>query len=384
MGGTSTDVSHYAGEYERAFETLVAGVRMRAPMMQIHTVAAGGGSILHFDGARTGSARTAPAPIPGPACYRRGGPLAVTDCNVMLGKLQPEFFPAVFGPGADAAARRRGRAAESSRRSRTRSDAATGDDDRSPVEVAEGFLRIAVENMANAIKEISIQRGYDVTEYTLACFGGAGGQHACLVADALGMTKVFMHPYAGVSVGLRHGPCRRARDARARRSRRRSADATLTEILDAKLAALADDARAELLAQGCRCDANIEPARRRRIMRYEGTDIGAGRRSWRPGGDRRPLRGRAPAALRLRRCPDNGTSSRRSRSRPSARPNGESRTPGSSRRGGPAADAGAGDQRDHARDGRMARDADLRPRRAGARATSSTARRSSSSRPGPR
>jgi len=196
MGGTSTDVSHYNGEFERAFETEVAGVRMRAPMMYIHTVAAGGGSILHFDGARYRVGPDSAGANPGPACYRKGGPLTVTDCNVMLGKLSPEFFPAVFGPNADqpldadiVREKFESLAAEI--------ETATGDK-RSPEEVAEGFLFIAIENMANAIKKISVQRGYDVTEYTLCCFGGAGGQHAGMVADALGMNSVFLHPHAGV------------------------------------------------------------------------------------------------------------------------------------------------------------------------------------------
>ncbi len=190
MGGTSTDVSHFAGEFEREFETLVAGVRMRAPMMSIHTVAAGGGSILEFDGARFRVGPQSAGANPGPASYRRGGPLAVTDANVMVGKIQPKYFPRVFGPHADESlsveavtgkfeevARRTGRSAE---------------------EVAEGFIAIAVQQMANAIKKISVARGYDVTRYTLNCFGGAGGQHACLVADALGMSRVFIHPLAGV------------------------------------------------------------------------------------------------------------------------------------------------------------------------------------------
>ncbi len=196
MGGTSTDVCHYAGEYERAFETVVAGVRMRAPMMNIHTVAAGGGSICSFDGARLRVGPASAGAVPGPAAYRRGGPLTVTDCNVVLGKLRPEFFPAVFGPNADqpldaqaVAAGFASLAAEIL--------AATGEA-MSPEAIAEGFLTIAVENMAKAVRQISIQRGYDVTRYVLACFGGAGGQHACLVADALGMTKVMIHPFAGV------------------------------------------------------------------------------------------------------------------------------------------------------------------------------------------
>lgn len=190
MGGTSTDVSHFAGEFEREFETQVAGVRMRAPMMSIHTVAAGGGSILEFDGARFRVGPESAGANPGPASYRRGGPLAVTDANVMVGKIQPRYFPPVFGPRGDEPlshdavqekfgelARRTGRSAE---------------------EVAEGFIAIAVQQMANAIKKISVARGYDVTRYTLQCFGGAGGQHACLVADALGMSRVFVHPLAGV------------------------------------------------------------------------------------------------------------------------------------------------------------------------------------------
>nr|WP_295786502.1 hydantoinase B/oxoprolinase family protein [Rhodoferax sp.] len=190
MGGTSTDVSHYAGEFEREFETQVAGVRMRAPMMSIHTVAAGGGSLLAFDGSRFRVGPQSAGANPGPASYRRGGTLAVTDANVMLGKIQPRYFPKVFGPQANEAlsldavqtqfadlATRTGLPAE---------------------EVAEGFINIAVQQMANAIKKISVARGYDVTAYTLQCFGGAGGQHACLVADALGMTRVFVHPLAGV------------------------------------------------------------------------------------------------------------------------------------------------------------------------------------------
>jgi 5-oxoprolinase (ATP-hydrolysing) len=192
MGGTSTDVSHFAGEYERAFETEVAGVRMRAPMMLIHTVAAGGGSILHFDGARFRVGPDSAGANPGPKCYRRGGPLAVTDANVMAGKLIADFFPKIFGPQQNLA---------------LDADAVRGafatlakeiGDGRSPEQVADGFIKIAVENMANAIKKISVQRGYDVTRYTLNCFGGAGGQHACLVADALGMESVLIHPLSSL------------------------------------------------------------------------------------------------------------------------------------------------------------------------------------------
>jgi 5-oxoprolinase (ATP-hydrolysing) len=196
MGGTSTDVTHYAGEYERSFDTEVAGVRLRAPMLQIHTVAAGGGSICSFDGARLRVGPESAGALPGPAAYRRGGPLTLTDCNVLLGKLRPEFFPQVFGvsgtlplDAAGVAARFADLAGEIARAT---------DKPHSAEAVATGFLRIAVDNMANAIKKISVQRGYDVTEYTLTSFGGAGGQHACLVADALGIRTVFVHPLAGV------------------------------------------------------------------------------------------------------------------------------------------------------------------------------------------
>ena len=192
MGGTSTDVSHYNGDYERAFETEVAGVRMRAPMMMIHTVAAGGGSILHYRDGRFQVGPDSAGANPGPACYRRGGPLAVTDANVMVGKLRPDFFPRIFGPGRDEPLDRDVVVAK------FEALAEQIGDGRTAAEVADGFLRIAVENMANAIKKISVQRGYDVTDYALTCFGGAGGQHACSVADSLGMTTVIVHPLSGI------------------------------------------------------------------------------------------------------------------------------------------------------------------------------------------
>ncbi|HEY5638198.1 MAG TPA: hydantoinase/oxoprolinase family protein, partial [Burkholderiales bacterium] len=270
MGGTSTDVSHFAGtrltDMERAFDTHVAGVRMRAPMMSIHTVAAGGGSILHFDGARYRVGPDSAGANPGPASYRRGGPLAVTDANVMLGRIQPEHFPAVFGTDGrqplDAAIVRERFAALA-----TKIHAATGDA-RAPEAVAEGFIRIAVGNMANAIKHISVQRGHDVTAYTLCCFGGAAGQHACLVADALAMTRVFIHPLAGVlsayGMGLADQSAMREQALELRLepgNEKRIAD-TLTGIEAA--------ARDELLAQG------VEPAQvralRRVHLKYEGTD----------------------------------------------------------------------------------------------------------------
>ena len=191
MGGTSTDVSHFDGEYERAFETEVAGVRMRAPMMLIHTVAAGGGSILHYDGARFRVGPDSAGANPGPKCYRRGGPLAVTDANVMLGKLLPDFFPKIFGPHQD-------RPLDAAAVQAAFVEMAKEVGGKSPEEIADGFVKIAVENMANAIKKISVQRGYDVTRYALNCFGGAGGQHACLVADALGMTRVLIHPFSSL------------------------------------------------------------------------------------------------------------------------------------------------------------------------------------------
>jgi 5-oxoprolinase (ATP-hydrolysing) len=196
MGGTSTDVSHFDGEYERAFETEVAGVRMRAPMMLIHTVAAGGGSILHFDGARFRVGPDSAGANPGPACYRRGGPLAVTDANVMAGKLLPDFFPKIFGPHQDepldegAVRHAFNNLAQKINIRQKRHTTAE--------EIADGFIKIGVENMANAIKKISVQRGYDVTRYALNCFGGAGGQHACMVADSLGMTRVLIHPFSSL------------------------------------------------------------------------------------------------------------------------------------------------------------------------------------------
>ena len=266
MGGTSTDVSHFAGEFEREFETQVAGVRMRAPMMSIHTVAAGGGSLLEFDGARFRVGPQSAGANPGPACYRRGGPLAVTDANVMLGKVQPRYFPKVFGPHADEAL--------SYEATLEKFDAmagkvgqAQGKEVKAEV-VAEGFINIAVQQMANAIKKISVARGYDVTRYTLQCFGGAGGQHACLVADALGMTRVLVHPLAGVlsayGMGLADQNVIREQAVEARLT-----DATLVNVRS-KLAVLADAARSELqrqqLGQG---EVNVH---QRVHVKYEGTD----------------------------------------------------------------------------------------------------------------
>jgi len=266
MGGTSTDVSHYAGEFERAFETLVAGVRMRAPMMSIHTVAAGGGSILGFDGARLRVGPESAGANPGPASYRRGGPLAVTDANVMLGKVQPAHFPQVFGPGADEPLDRDGVIARFVALA-AQVRAATGRD-ATPESLAEGFLQIAVQNMANAIKRISVARGYDVTQYTLQCFGGAGGQHACLVADALGMQRVFVHPLAGVLSAYGMGLA----DQIAMREA--AVELPLDEpglaTAEARLAELGDAARNELASQGVP-QALVE-LRRHVHVRYQGTD----------------------------------------------------------------------------------------------------------------
>ena len=266
MGGTSTDVSHFDGTFERTFESHVAGVRMRAPMMRIHTVAAGGGSILHFDGGRYQVGPDSAAANPGPACYRRGGPLCVTDCNVMLGKIQPHFFPSVFGPSGDEPLDADivwQRFAELAERIRAESG-----DARAPEAVAEGFLMIAVENMANAIKQISVQRGYDVTEYTLNCFGGAGGQHACLVADSLGMSRVLIHPHAGVLSAYGMGLA----DVRAMRERtvERRLEAGVTGELTNTLDPLEKNVRDELRAQGI--GAERVTVHRRVHVRYEGTD----------------------------------------------------------------------------------------------------------------
>ena len=239
MGGTSTDVCHYAGDYERSFETEVAGVRMRAPMMSIHTVAAGGGSILSYRDGRMQVGPESAGANPGPTAYRRGGPLTVTDCNVLLGKLQPAHFPPVFGPGGDQPLD------VDAVRAKFGALAAEIGGDKSVEELAEGFLRIAVENMANAIKKISVQRGYDVTRYTMNCFGGAGGQHACLVADALGMTSIYIHPFAGVLSAFGMGLA----DVRALREHQ-FGQALDSEQAATTLAALAQSARDEVAGQG--------------------------------------------------------------------------------------------------------------------------------------
>ena len=262
MGGTSTDVSHYAGTFERSFETEVAGVRMRAPMMDIHTVAAGGGSICTFRDGRFQVGPESAGANPGPACYRRGGPLTVTDCNVMLGKLSPDHFPAVFGPNGDQPLDRDAVADKFAKLIAAVADE-TGEHPGSAEDIARGFLRIAVDNMANAIKKISVQRGHDVTGYTLQCFGGAGGQHACLVADALGMSKVFVHPHAGVLSAFGMGL------AEIRALREIQCDAPLddTDTVQVALDTLRADAKAEVHAQGV-TDIRTEA---RAHLRYDGS-----------------------------------------------------------------------------------------------------------------
>jgi 5-oxoprolinase (ATP-hydrolysing) len=262
MGGTSTDVSHFDGEYERAFETEVAGVRMRAPMMLMHTVAAGGGSILHYDGARFRVGPDSAGADPGPMCYRRGGPPAVTDANVMVGKLIPDFFPKIFGPKQDEPLD-----AQAVRCAFTELAGRIGDG-RSPEDVADGFIRIAVENMANAIKKISVQRGYDVTRYVLNCFGGAGGQHACLVGDALGMTKVLIHPFSSLLSAYGMGLA----DIRATREQAIEEPLgalALTAIVETGKR-LGGEARDEVMGQGVPADEVIVHVRAH--MRYAGTD----------------------------------------------------------------------------------------------------------------
>ncbi|HEX4534770.1 MAG TPA: hydantoinase B/oxoprolinase family protein [Rhizomicrobium sp.] len=259
MGGTSTDVSRFDGTFERVYETEVAGVRLRTPMLAINTVAAGGGSVLHYDGARFRAGPDSAGADPGPMCYRRGGPLTVTDANVMVGKLLPACVPNIFGPDGNQPI------------DRERVVAAFADlakeigDGRTPEETADGFIRIAVENMANAIRRISVAKGYDARDYALNCFGGAGGQHACLVADALGMRTVFVHPFAGVlsAYGMKLASLRSVRQ----RAVCKALDGAMGEI-ETIAAELARDVGEELAAQG---GANMQ-SHARVHMRYEGSD----------------------------------------------------------------------------------------------------------------
>ncbi len=266
MGGTSTDVSHFNGEYERTFETEVAGVRLCAPMMSIHTVAAGGGSILRFDGSRYRVGPESAGAHPGPACYGKGGSLTVTDCNVRLGKIQPAFFPQVFGTEGNSPLDRA--IVKQKIATLTAEIQAKTGDSRTDEQVAAGFLEIAIDKMANAIKKISVQRGYDVTEYTLCCFGGAGGQHACLIAEALGMTQIFIHPFAGVLSAYGIGLA----DVRALKEKAVESHLTVETVsaLQQTLAILSAESRAEIAAQDMGDD-RIETLLKARL-RYEGTD----------------------------------------------------------------------------------------------------------------
>ena len=258
MGGTSTDVAHYAGEYELTGDSVVAGVRVAAPMMQIHTVAAGGGSICHYDAGRFRVGPESAGADPGPACYRKGGPLTVTDCNLFLGRIDPAFFPNVFGSSGDQALD------PQASRIRLEEIAAALPDTRSLEDIAEGFLAIAVDNMANAIRKISVARGHDVTTYALACFGGAGGQHACRVADALGMETVLVHPLAGIlsAYGIGLAPVKAIREVSLVRP--------LTQDFTAELGALETEAREALAGQGIVPGAIALESRAR--LRFEGSD----------------------------------------------------------------------------------------------------------------
>jgi len=280
MGGTSTDVAQYSGEYERSLETEIAGVRLRSPMMRIHTVAAGGGSILHYEGGRFRVGPDSAGSDPGPASYRKGGPLTVTDCNVMLGKLKPEFFPNLFGPNADqpldselvrrkfAEIAKEVSEKEVSEKEVSEKEISSGGSARTPEQIAEGFLSVAVENMANAIKKISVQRGYNIKEYTLCCFGGAGAQHACRVADSLGVKRIFIHPYAGVlsayGMGLADQRLIKESYAGAELSDR------LIEDLKTVFARLENESRLMMLDQGVQeeCIASLFKVH----MRYAGSD----------------------------------------------------------------------------------------------------------------
>ncbi len=266
MGGTSTDVSHYAGNLERSQETVVAGVRLRVPMMSIDTIAAGGGSICRFDGTRLRVGPESAGADPGPACYRRGGPLTITDCNVMLGKLQPDCFPSIFGPDGNQPIDRDVVSAQFE--ALADEIAAAGLPKRSPEQLAEGFLAIAIDSMSNAIKKISVAQGHDVAEYALACFGGAAGQHACLVADALGIRKVFVHPLAGVlsayGIGL----------ADQRIVRQQAVEADLTEESLSAAAALLDklDRESREIVETDGFNVAGTAVERRLTVRYAGTD----------------------------------------------------------------------------------------------------------------
>jgi len=266
MGGTSTDVSHYAGEFERAYETEVAGIRVRSPMMDINTVAAGGGSILHFDGSRLRVGPDSAGANPGPMCYGNNGPLAITDCNVVLGKLRPEFFPAVFGSDGNQPLDITATTQAFSLLAEQITEA-TGTH-QTETSVAQGYLDIAADNMANAIKKISIERGHDVTDYALVCFGGAGGQHACMVADRLGIEHIYVHPHAGVlsAVGIGLADVRQIRDETVEQTLN---DENL-QRLDPRWHELENNGTQYLQNQGI--GSKAQELRRRLSLRYQGSD----------------------------------------------------------------------------------------------------------------
>ena len=262
MGGTSTDVSHYAGEYERAFETQVAGVRMSVPMMNVHTVAAGGGSVLHVDEQRFRVGPQSAGAYPGPLCYRNGGPLTVTDANVCLGKVDPRFFPKLFGPQHNQAIDEKAVKSAFDDIAQKQGAGTSGE------QVAEGFLTIAIEHMAQAIKKISIERGYDVQTYALTCFGGAGGQHACLVAQRLGMEKIFIHPFASILSAYGMGLA----DIRSQRTEtfQHVMNSAVVDALRQAFARLKSSTGAELLEQDIAGAAQSHSATV--FLRYQGTD----------------------------------------------------------------------------------------------------------------
>ena len=268
MGGTSTDVAHFKGEYERQLDSEIAGTRMRVPVLAINTIAAGGGSLLFFDGSSYRVGPESAGSNPGPACYRRGSSLAVTDANVMLGKIHPQYFPAVFGIDGnlpldqDIVAKKFAQLAQEI-------TAATGDT-RTPEQVAAGFIAIAVENMANAIKKISLQRGYDVSQYVLCCFGGAGGQVACLIADTLGMQKIFLHPYAGVlsAYGMGLADIRAIREGGVEKSLTPELIPQLVQLMSS----LETEARSEQNNEGSRQRVEGEEVVRKVNLKYEGTN----------------------------------------------------------------------------------------------------------------
>ncbi|KTD36354.1 Acetophenone carboxylase gamma subunit [Legionella nautarum] len=266
MGGTSTDVSHFAGEYERTFGCEFSGIHIRTPMMLIHTIAAGGGSILHFDGQRFTVGPDSAGANPGPVCYRRGGPLTITDCNLLLGKIQPNFFPKVFGPAANETLDLKG--VQDKFRELTQKINKATKAQQSAEQVAEDYLLIAVDNMANAIKKISVQRGYDVRDYVLNCFGGAAGQHACLVADHLGVATILIHPLAGVlsAYGMGLAEIAVLRELAIEKPLKRG----IIRLLTPHFAKLEQEAYKELAKQNL--NQQKQSVKRQVHLRYQGSD----------------------------------------------------------------------------------------------------------------